>query len=132
MELPPERQIAKYGQGWILSRDGLINDDLGGFGQFPAQGGGAVRGTELRLVLGGVAWTTTLAWLGRGAWWWGPAGPMVAVALLAAWWFLCTRATILGRAEKGTGTICRNGPKGAPHKRGPSPFPAGTLPVTWP
>jgi general secretion pathway protein F len=36
-----------------------------------------------------------VAWVGRGAWCWGPIGPLAFVALLVAWWLACQRGTLL-------------------------------------
>jgi type II secretory pathway component PulF len=37
----------------------------------------------------------TLAWLGRGAWFWGPVVPIILAVLVMLWWSACTRATAL-------------------------------------
>jgi type II secretory pathway component PulF len=36
-----------------------------------------------------------LAWLGRWAWYWGPAVPIVLAVVMFSWWYACTRATVL-------------------------------------
>jgi hypothetical protein len=67
--------------------------------------------------------------IGEEAWFWGPIGPAVVVAMMVFWWSACRRAAVLDACppEKGTGTFCRNGPEGAAHKRCLSPFPAWLL-----
>jgi type II secretory pathway component PulF len=37
-----------------------------------------------------------LSLIGRWAWYWGPIVPVAVVVLVAVWWYLCTRATVLG------------------------------------
>jgi general secretion pathway protein F len=36
-----------------------------------------------------------LAWLGKGALYWGPALPIIAAVLVVLWWYACTRAAAL-------------------------------------
>ncbi|MCE5267783.1 MAG: type II secretion system F family protein [Planctomycetaceae bacterium] len=35
-----------------------------------------------------------LCWIGRGAWFWGPVGPLAAVAIIATWWSVCRCGTL--------------------------------------
>ena len=64
-----------------------------------------------------------LTLIGNWAWYWGPVVPVAVAVLIAAWWYLCTRA------ESGTGSLLRNGPQGALHKANLSRFPIlGRLP----
>ena len=36
-----------------------------------------------------------LTWLGHGAIWWGPLGPLVVLSIFGAWWYAATRARSL-------------------------------------
>ena len=45
-----------------------------------------------RLGLSGARYFSALAWIGRGAWYWGPVAPLAAGLLVLAWWFAGTGA----------------------------------------
>ncbi|MEN6448916.1 MAG: type II secretion system F family protein [Thermoguttaceae bacterium] len=57
-----------------------------------------------------------LCWLGRGAWYWGPVGPVFAVGLVTAWWLACRGGALLGEPEGATRSIAAQ-PKDHPGKR---------------
>jgi hypothetical protein len=46
-------------------------------------------------MLGENRFFATLALIGRWAWHWGPAVPIVVAVVLALWWYACTRAAVL-------------------------------------
>jgi type II secretory pathway component PulF len=48
-----------------------------------------------------------LAVAGQWAWYWGPVVPVVVALILALWWYVCTRATVLhgGRASALLGSL---------------------------
>jgi len=55
----------------------------------------SLAATFLALGVPGHRFFVTVAWIGRGSWYWGPVVPAAAVLFLAAWWFASTRASIL-------------------------------------
>jgi general secretion pathway protein F len=55
----------------------------------------SLAATFLALGVPGHRFFVTVAWIGRGSWYWGPVVPVAAVLFLAAWWFASTRASVL-------------------------------------
>jgi general secretion pathway protein F len=70
-----------------------------------------------------------LALIGHWAWYWGPVVPVLLAALVALWWYLCTRASVLGGKGRGKGDrhlLCA-APEGPFRQKAPVPFSADWL-----